>query len=54
MRKAWEVSGYCSANDLGRDVNVKAMVNYDKAELGSIVEKLAGDDTRMAWIHHLS
>ena len=52
MRRVWDVSGYCSADELGRGINIKAMVNYDKAELGSMVEKLAGDDARMRWINH--
>ena len=46
------MSRYCATDDLGREVNVKAMVNSDKAELGSMVEKLAGDDARMRWINH--
>ena len=52
MRRAWEVSGYRFADELGRDVNINAMSDYEKAKMGSIMEKLAGDDARMAWIHH--
>ena len=46
------MSGYCSADDLGKDVNIKTMVNYDKVELGSMVWKLAGNDERMVRICH--
>ena len=52
VRKAWEVTGYQSVDDLGGEGSIVTMVNYDEAELGSIMENISSDYRRMVWIYH--
>lgn len=49
VRKAWEVSGYTDMNVL-QDQASGEIVEYSPEELGSMVERYAGDAAMMAWI----
>ena len=51
VKKAWVVRQYRSSQDLSGDAEQGKMVTYSDHELGSFVEKISGDDARMAWIH---
>ena len=52
VRKSWEVCGYKSTQDLSNEEDTKsfAVVNYSQGQLGTMIEKISGDDARMAWI----
>ena len=52
VRKSWEFYGYKSTEDLSNEeetVSV-AIINYSQEQLGTMIENIAGDDARMAWI----
>ena len=51
VKKSWVVSGYLPSDDLGREDDVRELVSRSEQEMGSVVEKLAGEDAMMAWIH---
>ena len=48
----WEVCGYKSTEDLSKEEETAsvAVINYSQEQLGTMIEKIAGDDSRMAWI----
>ena len=50
VKKAWDVSHYRRYADLCGESNTGSMVEYSDEQLGTIVEKIAGDAARMAWI----
>ena len=50
VRKAWAVCGYRPVEDLEGEATSDAVVEYSQQELGTIVERIMGDDARMAWI----
>ena len=52
VRKSWEVCGYKSTEDLSNDEETAsfAFINYSQEQLGTMIENIAGDDARMAWI----
>ena len=52
VRKSWEVCGYKSTKDLSNDEETEsvAVINYYQEQLGTMIENIAGDDARMAWI----
>ena len=51
MRKSWEVAGYRPSGELGREASAGTLVHHSAEDLGTMVEKLAGNDGSMAWIH---
>ena len=52
VRKSWEVCGYKSTEDLSKEAETAsvAVINYSQEQLGTMIENIAGDDARMAWI----
>ena len=52
VRKSWEVYGYKLTEDLinEEDTASVAVINYSQEQLGTMIENIAGDNTRMAWI----
>ena len=52
VRKSWEVCGYKSTEDLSKEEETAsvAVINYPQEQLGTMIENIAGDDSRMAWI----
>ena len=50
IKKAWDVAGYRSIENLEKEAVSDAIVDYSKQDLGSIVEELGGEDAMMAWI----
>ena len=56
VQKLWEVCGYKSTEDLNNEeekVSV-AIVNYSQEQLGTMIENIAGDYERMAWIDEVN
>ena len=51
VRKSWEVAGYRPSGELGREASAGTLVHHSAEDLGTMVEKLAGNDGSMAWIH---
>ena len=47
-----EVYGYKSTEDLSNEEETEsvAVINYSQRQLGTMIENIAGDDARMAWI----
>jgi hypothetical protein len=52
VRISWVVAVYFPSDKLGREVNTNALVHYSEETIDSIVEELASDAGRMAWMHH--
>lgn len=50
VRKAWVVAGYTDMADLEDQASSREIVEYSAEDLGSMVEKYAGDKAMMAWI----
>ena len=52
VRKSWEVYGYKSIEDLSNEEETAsvAVINYSQEQLGTMIENIAGDYARMAWI----
>ena len=52
VRKLWEVWGYKSTEDLINEEETAsvAVTNYSQEQLGTMIEKTAVDDARMAWV----
>ena len=50
--KSWEVCGYKSTEDLSNEEETAsvAVINYSQKQLGTMIDNIAGDDARMAWI----
>ena len=50
--KSWEVYGYKSTEDLSNEEETESVtvINYSQEQLGTMIENLAGDYARMAWI----
>ena len=56
VRKSWEVCGYKSTEDLNNEEETVSAViaNYSQEQLGTMIENIAGDDARMAWIDEVN
>ena len=52
VQKSWEVCGYKSTEDLSNEEETEsvAVIDYSQEHLGTMIENIAGDDARMAWI----
>ena len=50
IQRAWEVYGYRSMEQLHKESESTVIVNYSRQELGSMVEKICGQDGIDAWI----
>ena len=52
VRRLWEVCGYKSTEDLSNEEETAsvAVINYSQEQLGTMIENIAGDKSRMAWI----
>ena len=52
VQKLWELCGYKSTEDLSNEEETAnaAVINYSQEQLGTMIENLAGDYARMAWI----
>lgn len=50
VRRAWEVCGYRSMDKLQEEARSEALVEYSPDALGSLVEKLCGEDGNNAWL----
>ena len=50
--KLWEVCGQKSTEDLSNQEETAsvAVINYSQEQLGTMIENIARDDARMAWI----
>ena len=50
--KSWEVCGYKSTEDISNEEETTsvAVINYSQEQLVTMIENIAGDDGRMAWI----
>ena len=50
--KSWEVYGYKLTEDLINEEEMEsvAVINYSQEQLGTMLQNIAGDDARMAWI----
>ena len=53
VRKSWEVCGYKSTEDLINEEETAsvALINNSQEKLGTMIENIAGDDAKMAWIY---
>ena len=49
---SWEVCGYKSTEDLSNQEEKAsvAVISYSQEQLGTMIDNIAGDDSRMAWI----
>ena len=45
------MAGYHPSDELGREASAGTLVHHSAEDLGTMLEKLAGDDASMAWIH---
>ena len=52
VRKSWEVCGYKSTDNLSNEEETLsvAVINYSQEQLGTMIENISRDDSRMAWI----
>ena len=50
VRKSWEVYGYKLTEDLSNEEETEsvAVINYSQEQLGTMIENISGDYTRMA------
>ena len=52
VRKSWEVCGYKSTEDLSNEEETASVevISSSQEQLCTMIENIARDDTRMAWI----